>query len=572
MNSEHTGAKKLTTEQYDVLGLSQNEEPLTQPIEPEVDSLELLLGLAQGWTEFCHFIGNTPRAALIKIYLDGGAPAFQAAASELKAILKGKRDEDGRKLGALGDFDRWVKAVEREAKNEGKLRDADRAQEQRAERQRKWEQSNVYPDIEYDGWGNPRILPTFRNFEAMCQKLCLDLRMDVIRRVLYVPEDIRAAHSINERARAQTVDIQDHCTREKIKVPVAQLRDWIKVQADKYRVNPVREWLEKNAQEHPICPEERGRAVAELFSCLELAEDVTDQERAAYVEYLGKWLVQCVSMAHNENGDGGADFVLTLQSLSQGIGKGRFFNHLCNVPELKPYYREGKQLNPNHKDDVLETTSCWICELGEVETTTSRKAVGALKAFITKASDNVRAPYDASYSDYPRFTSYCATVNEPDFLLESGRRFVVIPIVGVDLPKLYRQDIALIWAEAYSAYVENPNGFRLDRNDVMETTRLSDRFRKRSNEEQTILDSYDWEEAPEKWRELTATDIARELNLKRPVAVGKAMRPLGYEETTDTRVLRRFRATNAGKKYHIPPLTYEAQSAMSAREKRLDSA
>lgn len=456
---------------------------------------------------------------------------------------------------SVSDVRALLKPVLKDLRQAAKQVDAEDRAEKRQKQREKKALSCPYPDFLINRFGDIVVQPTYANFKIMCSKLNICLQMDVIRRLQAVPPEIRTIHSTNEAANAFALEIQDHCIREGIHANAKTVLSWIKAVADESRVNPVREYLEQQSIKYAIPSNERGKIIAGLFNCLIFEDDVTEQEQGSYLNFFSKWLVQCVAMAHNEHGNYGAEFVLVLQSKRQGIGKTSFFRYLCSPPELQGYFLEGRQLNPANKDDVLENTSCWICELGELEGTTKKKEVDRLKAFITNKLDRVRAPYDPASCNYPRFTSFAGTVNETGFLTEAGRRFAVIPIIGIDLEQMYQIDIGRLWAEAYDAYKEAPNSFRLSKEELQITVQNSDKFRVIFSEEQAILDSFDWDADSAHWNEWTAKAIADELGLKDISRVGKALRNMGYEQTRDVNIDRRFRILHGSSRYMLPPLT-----------------
>ena len=413
-----------------------------------------------------------------------------------------------------------------------------------------------YPDYTVSKTGKVQLKSTFSNFKTMCRLQNIPVQLNIIRRTLAVPAEIRERHSLNGAEGAFCVDLQDCCTRAGIRTNAKQVQTWVKTLADANRVNPVREYLERQSEKHQIPEDERGKACMQVFDCLQFAADVTEEQRGKYANLFGKWLIQCVAMAHNENGKYGADFVLVLQSKRQGAGKTSFFRHLCSPKELRDYFLEGCSMDPSNKDDVLQNTSCWICELGELEGTTRKKEVDRLKAFLTSNKDRVRAPYDAAACDYPRLTCYAGTVNEPDFLREAGRRFVVLPIVGVELSQLKRLDINAMWAEAYDAYKTAPNAFRLTEEERQDVVSDSDQFRSVSSEEQLIRDLLDWDSDPLDWEERTASEIAREIEAKNVSAVGRALGNLGYEKTVDANIPRRYRVLRGSRLYNVPALKF----------------
>ena len=129
---------------------------------------------------------------------------------------------------------------------------------------------------------------------------------------------------------------------------------------------------------------------------------------------LKTWLKQAYCMLHN--GFCGelfaADFALVLQG-KQGKGKTSFFRKLALKSE---YFGEGMSLNPDNEDSIIQALTNFILELGEIDST-FKKDISRLKAFLTTMVDEYRKPYGQTYMKYPRLTSFCGTVNNPEFLL-----------------------------------------------------------------------------------------------------------------------------------------------------------
>lgn len=179
-----------------------------------------------------------------------------------------------------------------------------------------------------------------------------------------------------------------------------------------------------------------------------------------------KWMIQCVALAFNdEYSPIGAEGVLTLQG-EQGIGKTELFRRLAVDPA---WFAEGVSLDMGNKDSILKSISCWICELGELDSTTRREQ-SALKGHLTAATDNIRAPYARAATRTPRRTSFCATVNPDAFLTDptGNRRYWVIPIRVLDLDKLLSLDrgwFQKLWAQVYTLWENDHDGFRLSKSE-----------------------------------------------------------------------------------------------------------
>jgi len=142
--------------------------------------------------------------------------------------------------------------------------------------------------------------------------------------------------------------------------------------------------------------------------------------------------------------------VLVFQS-GQGVSKTEWIASL--LPEsLKDCHKRSLSLNPDDKDSVKRAISCWIAELGELDSTFKQSDISKLKAFMSETYDELRLPYDAVPNRYPRQTVYFATVNDHQFLTDGtgNRRFWVLGIKNLKLipPEMLDQ----LWAQAWHLY------------------------------------------------------------------------------------------------------------------------
>lgn len=371
-----------------------------------------------------------------------------------------------------------------------------------------------YPDTVTLKNGTVRPAETLANFKACLAKYGIKVGYNCLSREIIAPKSFREQYSPVARQAALLSYCQDLCALEQIPKTPSRVAGWLSTVADENKVHPVQRYLEK------LPPASGTAEIKHLFSCLELAEAAP--KRFSFI-LVKRWLVQCVAMAYNSEGDYGADGVLVLQG-KQGIGKTSFFRALCKP--LKGYFKEGAEQNSD-KDKLIENTKYWITELGELERSTM-KEMGALKAFITNSADEYRAPYGVSSVKYPRYTSFCGTVNEADFLKEAGRRWWIIPLVDIDLDELKNVNIPQVWAESYALWRADHNAFRLSKEESQEAERFSSNFERKTVEEQTILDRMDFEADSSEWEWKSASVIARQLSLPDPVKVGKALRKIIY--------------------------------------------
>ena len=151
------------------------------------------------------------------------------------------------------------------------------------------------------------------------------------------------------------------------------------------------------------------------------------------------------------------DLVFTLQG-PQGIGKTQFFGSLL-PKELKEYYRTGVRLGgtgSENKDAIMLATSGWIVELGELDSTFSRKGNSETKGFLSNSVDSLRLPYGEKIVATPRQSIYVGSVNPSDFLTDptGARRYLPVSVSSIDAARIQKIDKDQLWAQAMKMYLD----------------------------------------------------------------------------------------------------------------------
>lgn len=384
--------------------------------------------------------------------------------------------------------------------------------------------------------GTTRPTETVDNFRVCLKKYGVEVGYNCLSKEIIPPKVFTERYSSVAVNTAFLSYCQDLCAREQIPKTRDRVAGWLSTVANENRVHPVQKYLEAL----PIASE--IVEIKHLFSCLKLAEGAN--HRLSY-RLLKKWLVQCVAMAYNDDGSCGGEGVLVLQS-AEGRGKTTFFRNLCkSIPSV---FKEGAEQNSD-KDKLIENTRYWITELGEIERSTL-KELGTLKAFITNSVDEYRAPYGSTSAKYPRYTCFCGTVNDPDFLRAAGRRFWVIPLADVDLEELHRVDIDRVWAEAFAIFRADSTAFRLNKEEIADVIKLSGQFEKVSPEETALRDMLDFSAKQTLWKWKTASEIGRQVGITDAARIGRALRKIGYEKGSETHP---FRIKDGRSTYLVPP-------------------
>lgn len=270
--------------------------------------------------------------------------------------------------------------------------------------------------------------------------------------------------------------------------------------------------------------------IAELCDIIGIAEN--DDLSRTLVQ---KWLMQSIALLQNDiETPFGADGVLVLQG-AQGTGKTSLFKRLAMRRE---FFKDGVTLNFSDKDTTIRATSCWIAELGEIESTTLKSDVERLKSFITAEVDGYRRPYARGDTRSARHTSFCGSCNNIDFLSDQtgNRRFWTVESSGrINFQQLTPEKVEQIWAQASALLHEGGlQSFRLtdSERDALAARNSSHTVKMKGEAEiEDLLNSSGKHEMA--YREMTITEWKDlHLNVLRPysaVQIGKVLDKLGVE-------------------------------------------
>ena len=241
--------------------------------------------------------------------------------------------------------------------------------------------------------------------------------------------------------------------------------------------------------------------------------DILNLKNELYKVLVRKWAIQTIALLFNsDNHSVSAEGVLVLQG-KQGIGKTQFFRHLA-INEK--FFKGGATLDMGNKDCLMSATKVWICELGEIDSTT-KKEQSALKAFLTENIDRFRAPYARNETVKVRRTSFCGTVNPKQYLRDEtgNRRYWTIPIEKINLKKIFEYSsewYIQFWRQLYEEYRQNPKGYLLTANEKEKVNLNNNGYEAVSFGEDEFISNFDIEEDKNKWIWSSATEIANLLN------------------------------------------------------------
>lgn len=278
--------------------------------------------------------------------------------------------------------------------------------------------------------------------------------------------------------------------------------------------------------------------IEEIYTIFKIPPEDTTEGKYSRI-YIKKWLMQtCCGLFNVIECPFSLDIILIFKG-RQGIGKTRFFEKLALRSQ---FFGEGICLDPRDKDSVMQATSKWISELGEIGST-MRKDMDSVKAFLTKSTDEYRTPYGKASLHYPRMTSFVGTVNDDEFLIDQtgNRRFATIPL-PLDLVIDYETqikpfDALQLWAQVYELIKDKDKAscFRLTEDEKRQLEKRNASFVKPMKGECEVLDILAEQQTPEQGyicttKEMTVLQFIQQHSLKYDAnVVGKVLKKYGYE-------------------------------------------
>lgn len=142
-----------------------------------------------------------------------------------------------------------------------------------------------------------------------------------------------------------------------------------------------------------------------------------------------------------------SDQLLVLEG-DQGIYKSSAFRALVGDE-----WFSDASFNVEDKDAVMVIFSKWLIEFGELSTL-DRTTAEHTKAFITRRSDRIRAPFDRKAKDYPRQCLFVGSTNKDEYLKDDtgNRRYWPFKVVSNCEIDLIRRDREQLFAEALYLY------------------------------------------------------------------------------------------------------------------------
>lgn len=217
--------------------------------------------------------------------------------------------------------------------------------------------------------------------------------------------------------------------------PDEKIRSAISVIAFENRFHPVRAWLKSLP-----AWDEVERADALLSKYIPCAGD---SELKAVCGR--RFLVSLVRRIFEPGCQ--SDQLLILEG-NQGIFKSSAFRALVGDE-----WFSDAAFNVEDKDAVMVIFSKWLIEFGELSTLDKTTAEHT-KAFITRRSDRIRAPFDRKAKDYPRQCVFVGSTNREEYLKDDtgNRRYWPFKVTSFCRVEEIARDRAQLFAEALYYY------------------------------------------------------------------------------------------------------------------------
>lgn len=277
--------------------------------------------------------------------------------------------------------------------------------------------------------------------------------------------------------------------------------DFLKVIANECHYHPVLDLLNSKKWD-------KQDRLNELYKIMGIEDEF-------FKTIIHKWAIQTIAVLYNsQNTPVSAQGVLVLQG-EQGIGKTQLLRHLAIKEE---FFKGGATLDMTNKDSLLSATKVWICELGEIDSTT-KKEQSALKGFLTEQLDHFREPYDRSETISYRKTSFCGSVNPKGYLRDEtgNRRYWTISVSKINLNAVFEHSqewYVQFWRQIHEDYKNNPKGYLLTPEEQNQLNKNNEKFEADVYGEDEFLTIFDITADESLWEFHTIAEIVNILNDK----------------------------------------------------------
>lgn len=370
--------------------------------------------------------------------------------------------------------------------------------------------SHAFPDVNEEG----RPKGTFANFQFMLDTYGAKIKYSVMRKKpeFFIPG---IASVPDEYDNVSIAHLESMC--ELNNMSSTRVLSYSLAMAAENPYHPVIDWITSKEWDGK-------KRLQKLFDTIEVQDGYPVELRDLL---LFRWMVGAVAAIFKKTGfESHGVLVFTGE---QGIGKTKWIKRLA--PRDLNAILDGAMIDPEDRDSIVLAVMHWIVELGELDGLFRKSDVARLKAFVTKPHDKMRRAYAKSESEYQRRTVFCASVNDPEFLVDDtgNRRWWTIAVKSIDY--MHKLDMQQVWAEVYDHWIDGARWHLTKEEDAMLGAENADHEVVDPIEEK-LRRLYDWSmPQSDSFKKMTASDILVELGHERPTRgqctlVGKLLKKL----------------------------------------------
>nr|WP_320039494.1 VapE domain-containing protein [uncultured Bacteroides sp.] len=266
----------------------------------------------------------------------------------------------------------------------------------------------------------------------------------------------------------------------------------------------------------------------------EFASRVKTTRQDHWLYCFEKWICAMVAAVVKPNVQ---NHTVVILEGTQSLGKTTFVRSIL-PPDLREYYCEDR-INTESKDDMIKVFQSLLINTEEIEAMNGRE-LNQYKALITRATMNIRLPYDRIMKIRKRMASFIATTNLLDILTDKtgNRRFLCFETLSfdndtaVDYEQLYAHVMHKLMVEEFRYW--------FTREEAMKVNKHNQNFMQQTIEEEYICSNLRIPRGADDVSYLTASDISEifhkrnGLNITHAskVAIGRTMKRVGYNFLT----------------------------------------
>lgn len=336
------------------------------------------------------------------------------------------------------------------------------------------------------------VLNTTDNVNHLLQHYNIEVKYNLMTNYPEFKISGKKFSAINE-ADCCFVEMCNLCVKNR--VPYSTLANHLLVISDRNRYHPAIQFIE-------------SRPWDGIDRLTDFIATVTADNQDLANKLIYRWMIGCVAAAYSEDGIS-LEGMLIFQG-AQRIGKTYWFIKLV-PPEWRHLIQEGVALNPDNKDLVIEGTSIWLGELGEINGVIRKSDIESLKNFITRSKDVYRVPFGKSARKAPRRSSFFGSVNNQAFLADEtgNRRYWTVAVNKIDYN--HTIDMQQVWAQVKVVF-DAGETHRLTEDEQRLINIENELFKHVDPLEESILSRFDWSDSY-RGNPMTCLDVLLKLGL-----------------------------------------------------------